>query len=1076
MDVLDLLPKGIPVVQGIQLYQQKFSNSRELILTLEAPDRESATRAAEIVASSLRASTNLIAQVTWQPPWLENQQQIPELIAHIWLNQPPHAFSALVERLAETNLHAVLTATREELATTLSPTEIARLSYDPFGFTRFPSNVMMLAPGLSQDGEAFSSPTGAFRILFVRAQPALADYRECIAWVDSVRKIVASSIPAEAQAGFTGRPQFVAEIATSMKRDIATSVVGTAVIIAILFWIAHRRWKPMLWLLTLLGLILLSTLALGGLFFGTINVVSMGFAAILLGLAVDYAVVHYQEAVAHSNLSIPEIRRAIAPSIFWAAATTILAFLVLNFGGLPGLAQLGSLVAIGVSLSACIMIYAFLPPLFPERLVEISQFKSSLPIPSSKSSSPAKSRGFFATSKMNRSITVILCVILLGCITILWKGLPKLETSAKALEPRGSQAYAALEAIRKNLNQNREPIWLVLAGHDESEVATRLDAVLPLLEAAVSNQVITRFTLPTALWPRPNNQRSNREGVRRLVESRAGLHRVATAEGFSNDALVLADGVLATWEAASRSSNVFWPTNPLSSWIMERLAVREPTQVWSAGFLFPPAQEGNLSALRQFATTLPRDGVWLGSWPLLGVEILEVVIRNWWKLTLLMLVLVLASLWLAFRSVVEIILSLGALLFSGLILLAVMRAMGMSWNLLNLMAVPLILGTGVDYSLFMQLALRRHDGDLNTAFHSVGKALLLCGGAAVTGFASLGISSNMGMASLGQVCAIGVGANMLISIFALPLLWNRLKRHYPASDSNKPSSLYSAQNWSLGSRAISRIPRNITRCVAWAVGLAYWAGARHRREIVIQNLLPVLRGDRRRAVETSRTMFCGFASKIVDLWRFEAGAHVSDQKTQWMGWETFKEAHARGRGVLIVTPHLGNWEIGAAFFVEHGYPIIVLTQAEPEEQLTQIRIDSRARRGIKTIVVGEDPFAFIEIIKRLQEGCTVAFLVDRPARASAVRVEFLGQPFLASSAAAELARTSGCAIVPGLILQSGSNYSAVILPEVAYDRAALGRREARIRLTQEIMRAFEPAIREHAEQWYHFVPVWPAEQ
>ena len=118
----------------------------------------------------------------------------------------------------------------------------------------------------------------------------------------------------------------------------------------------------MLWLLTLLALILAATLALGGLIFGAINVISMGFAAILLGLAVDYAVVHYQEALAQPELSIPEIRRAIAPSIFWAAVTTISAFLVLNFGGLPGLAQLGSLVGIGVAISAGVMIFAFLPP------------------------------------------------------------------------------------------------------------------------------------------------------------------------------------------------------------------------------------------------------------------------------------------------------------------------------------------------------------------------------------------------------------------------------------------------------------------------------------------------------------------------------------------------------------------------------------------------------------------------------------------------------------------------------------------------------------------------------------------
>ena len=145
------------------------------------------------------------------------------------------------------------------------------------------------------------------------------------------------------------------------------SVGATSIIIALLFWLTHRRWRPMLWLLALLMLILGATLALGGLVLGTISVVSLGFAAVLLGLAVDYAVVHYQEALAHPQMTVPEIRRAIAPSILWAAITTMSAFLVLNLGGLPGLGQLGTLVAIGIGLSALVMVMIYLPPLFPER-------------------------------------------------------------------------------------------------------------------------------------------------------------------------------------------------------------------------------------------------------------------------------------------------------------------------------------------------------------------------------------------------------------------------------------------------------------------------------------------------------------------------------------------------------------------------------------------------------------------------------------------------------------------------------------------------------------------------------------
>ncbi|TAL01475.1 MAG: hypothetical protein EPO07_08365, partial [Verrucomicrobia bacterium] len=485
----------------------------------------------------------------------------------------------------------------------------------------------------------------------------------------------------------------------------------------------------------------------------------------------------------------------------------------------------------------------------------------------------------------------------------------------------------------------------------------------------------------------------------------------------------------------------------------------------------------DLAALRRFDAQLPRDGVWLGAWGLLGSEMLEVVKQNLWKLVLPMFGLVLLSLWLAFRRFTEILLSVGVLLLSGLILLAVMRAADWSWNLLNLMALPLILGTGVDYSLFMQLALRRHDGDLALAHRSVGRALLLCGGTAMAGFGSLGFSSNAGMSSLGQTCAVGIAANMLLAVFVLPVWWRALagrdsKTPSASQSPAKPSSLYSAKLWNLGLIVVRRLPTVITTALARTLGRTYWHLAAHRREVVIENVLPVLNGDRAAAVAAAKKMFSEFALKLADLWRFESGADVSGEKAAWQGWENFEAAHARGKGVLIVTPHLGNWEIGAAFFVEHGVPMLVLTQAEPEAELTQMRVASRARRGIETLVVGEDAFAFIEIIKRLQAGATVALLVDRPPAPKAVQVELFGQPIQASNAAAELARASGCAIVPGVIVRQPGGYAANILPEIIYDRAAIGHRDGRIRLTQEILRAFEPAIRQHVGQWYHFVPVW----
>jgi lauroyl/myristoyl acyltransferase len=63
--------------------------------------------------------------------------------------------------------------------------------------------------------------------------------------------------------------------------------------------------------------------------------------------------------------------------------------------------------------------------------------------------------------------------------------------------------------------------------------------------------------------------------------------------------------------------------------------------------------------------------------------------------------------------------------------------------------------------------------------------------------------------------------------------------------------------------------------------------------------------------------------------------------------------------------------------------------------------------------------------------------------------------------------------LPGCIVRKDDGYEGEIQPEIHYDRALIGNRAARVQLTQEIMRVFEPAIEQNITQWYHFVPIWP---
>jgi len=777
VEVLNLLPPDEPVVQGLKLFQQYFANARELIVTVRADEAEAAEQGARLLAERLRKETNLVAEATWEPPWLEHPDQSAELVGYLWLNQPPQVFGELTNRLAETNLPLLLRSAREALASSFSPNDLARLSYDPFGLTRLPESATASAASFGKGEELFASKNGCFRMVFIEASSELGSYRECAKWLDKVKQIIESpelkgAISRNVTIKYTGRPAFVAEIGKGMERDMGAPSAGTLAVIALLFYITHRRWRPLLWLIVLLILILGTALALGGLVYGTLNVVSLGFASILLGLAEDFGIVLYEESRTHPELPPREVRKIASPGIFWSAITTCGAFLLLNLSGLPGLGQLGTLVAIGIAVAAVVMLYAYLPPLVRKRAAATEPNPKS-GSDSSLSNQAADTRGQIGLlppdrfSYLSWSLTLLL---LLASIPILWVKPPVFDKSPDSLKPKNSQAYAALDEVKLEMNRRQEPLWVVVEGRNEEEVELRLKLVQTILARAISNQQISSYTLPTELWPSVRHQEQNRPAAKLLVSRRQILPRAALAEGFSTNSLALADGILDAWQRAVSTTNVFWPTNDNSRWILEKLTARAPDKLLAVGLIHPRAN-APAAGISVLAHELRGEGLWLSGWDLLGPTVSGLVIKDMPRVVIPILLLVTGSLWLAFRNWREVILSLATVALAGVWLELLMSLFGWSWNMMNLMSIPLLLGMGVDFAIHMQLAMRRHPSDLMFVRFSIGRALLLAGSTTVAGFASVAFSSNAGLASLGKVCAAGITCAMLTAVFLLPSWW-----------------------------------------------------------------------------------------------------------------------------------------------------------------------------------------------------------------------------------------------------------------------------------------------------------------
>lgn len=782
VEILNLLPEKLPAVKGLKFHQSAFSDSRELILTVSAPTPEAAESTARSLARVLETETNLVADVLWQPSWLENPALATELVASIWLNQPPEVFEALTNRLAPAHVTEVLKDSRERLATSLSPTELGIRGYDPFGLLDLPPSASAGAPVIGKGEEVFVAPDGKFRLVFIQSRYELTSYRDCQSWLSQMDRLITEAknsgkLSRGSEIHYTGRPAFVTEISASMENDMAGSAGGTLAVIGILFWLTHRRLRPLLWLLLILLVVLAGTTAMGGLLLGKINVVSMGFASILLGLSEDFGIVIYQEARSHPQLNARDLRREVAPGIFWSAVTTAGAFAALNLSSLPGLGQLGSLVAIGIMLSAAVMLYGYLPPMLRlrrarDRVVGSEETAEHYLL-------------FSSRPRLHSSVLwAITCVLLGVSLTVILQTGFRFDASPNVLRPKNSIAYATLEEIKQRFSRGTEPVWVLAPGKNETEVMERLVAVGALLAEAKSNHLINSYALPTSLWPQPEHQRANRHAATSIIQDRERLRKAAAEAGFTPQATLGLDSLCEHWQRALESTDVFWPSNRVSRWILGKVASRSTNGFLALGMVEPTSDPKSGQILgSEFASRLEQQGVLLSGWKLLGSDVFTTVLYELPRMMIPIFLLVSVSLWLAFRSVKEVLLSLATLAFSGLCLNAGMILLRWDWNLLNLMALPLLLGMGVDFSIHIQLAMRRYQGDLQAVRRSVGRALLLAGATTVAGFVSLTFSTSEGMASLGRVCALGIAIALIIAVYLMPVWWRFfILRSSPSSE------------------------------------------------------------------------------------------------------------------------------------------------------------------------------------------------------------------------------------------------------------------------------------------------------
>ncbi len=217
-------------------------------------------------------------------------------------------------------------------------------------------------------------------------------------------------------------------------------------------------------------------------------------------------------------------------------------------------------------------------------------------------------------------------------------------------------------------------------------------------------------------------------------------------------------------------------------------------------------------------------------------------------------------------------------------------------------------------------------------------------------------------------------------------------------------------------------------------------------------------------------MFRSIARMLVTFARFPsilAGDKIAcptsiDKWIRYEGLDNFQNALARGRGVLVATAHLGNWELSAFAHALMTAPMEVVVRPLDNPRVDGLVERRRALSGNHIISKKE---AAREILRALKSGRAVGILIDQnTAIEEGVFVDFFGTPACAGAGFAKLAQHSGAAVVPGYALWSEEERRYVLRFDPEIPMSGDVRED-----TQRIHGHLESVIRQHPDQylWIH---------
>lgn len=274
----------------------------------------------------------------------------------------------------------------------------------------------------------------------------------------------------------------------------------------------------------------------------------------------------------------------------------------------------------------------------------------------------------------------------------------------------------------------------------------------------------------------------------------------------------------------------------------------------------------------------------------------------------------------------------------------------------------------------------------------------------------------------------------------------------------------------LGVQLASGLPLAWGERLADLGGLVAYVAGRRARAAVRANLQHVLGHPAPERVV--RGVFRHGARNYYDLLALgRFGAADLRARVAVHGWEHLEAARAAGRGVLLVTAHLGSVSLVGQMFAIGGCPSGVVVESVQPPALLELLVRLRGSQGSAVLPVG--PGLLRAIVEALGRNELIALFSDRDVLGSGLEQRFFDAPTRLPGGAAALALRTGAAVLPGFTVRTTDGRHVMWLePPLALTRTSDARADLQANAAR-IARVLEAAIRRYPEQWTVFQPVWP---